>query len=96
MVDKKMLKEYAEKLMFDMSEQEYQILEEEFKVIIKQMDKIAKIENIKSVEPMTFPFELETLSLREDVIGDYLTVEEVLANTNHQVNNQIKVPKVVE
>ena len=45
---------------------------------------------------MTFPFKLEEASLREDEVGDYLTVSEVLENAHHQVNDQVKVPRVVE
>ena len=36
------------------------------------------------------------LSVQEDEIGDYLTVDEVLSNVKHQVRDQVKVPKVVE
>lgn len=97
MIDKDKLKSYAHKLMFDMDEEEYQTLQEEFSIILKQMDIIGEIPNIKEVEPMTFPFRIdEERSLREDEIDDYLTVGEVLENTKHQVNDQVKVPKVVE
>ena len=90
------IKEYAKKLMFDMNEEEYETLQKEFDVILRQMDIIDKIPNLHEVEPMTFPFLLKDRSLRDDEVGDYLTVGEVLANTKHQVNDQVKVPKVVE
>lgn len=99
MIDKKdlKLKEYAHKLMFDMEEKEYETLYEEFDVILRQMDLIEKIPNIKDVNPMTFPFRIDNeRSLREDEIGDYLTTGEVLQNAKHQVNDQVKVPKVVD
>ena len=96
MIEKEKLKEYAHKLMFDMDEEEYQTLQEEFDVILEQMELIEKIPNIKEVEPMTFPFPLEEAALREDEIGEYLTVDEVLSNVKHQVRDQVKVPKVVE
>lgn len=96
MIEKEKLKEYAELLMFDMKEEEYETLQEEFKVILKQMDLIAEIPNIKDVEPMTFPFVNPNVSLREDEVGDYLTTGEVLANVKHQVDDQVKIPKVVE
>ena len=63
---------------------------------IYEMDLIGKIPNISDVEPMTFPFVNEETTLREDEVGDYLTVAEVLENTKYQVNDQVKVPKVVE
>lgn len=97
MIEKEKLKKYAKLLMFDMKDEEYTTLQEEFEVILKQMDVISKIPNIEEVEPMTFPFRLdEVRKLREDAIGDYLTVGEVLGNTKHQVDDQVKVPKVVE
>ena len=96
MIEKKKLKEYANKLMFDMDEVEYATLQQEFEVILKQMDLIGKIPNIKDVSPMTFPFPNPDVKLREDEVGDYLVVSEVLENAKHQVNDQVKVPKVVE
>ncbi|MBQ6546547.1 MAG: Asp-tRNA(Asn)/Glu-tRNA(Gln) amidotransferase subunit GatC [Bacilli bacterium] len=96
MIAKEKLKEYANKLMFDMNEEEYKTLQEEFEIILKHMDLIGNVPNISDVSPMTFPFSNEDVSLREDEVGDYLTVSEVLENTKHQLNDQVKVPKVVE
>ena len=96
MIAKEKLKDYANKLMFDMDDSEYTTLQEEFDIILKQMDLIGNIPNISKIEPMTFPFKLEEASLREDEVGDYLTVSEVLENAHHQVNDQVKVPRVVE
>lgn len=96
MIEKEKLKDYANKLMFDMNDSEYSILQEEFETILKQMDLIGKIPNIEQVSPMTFPFKNTDVSLREDEVGDYLTVSEVLENAKHQLNDQVKVPKVVD
>lgn len=96
MIEKDKLKEYARLLMFDMQEEEYETLQEEFDIILKQMDLIEKIPNIKDVKPMFFPFINSDAELREDVVGDYLTTGEVLANVKHQVDDQVKIPKVVE
>ncbi len=96
MIEKEKLKDYAHKLMFDMDDSEYETLQEEFNVILKQMDLIGNIPNINDVSPMTFPFVNDDVSLREDEVGDYLTTSEVLANAKHQINDQVKVPKVVD
>ncbi len=95
-MDKDTLKMLANKLMFTMDEREYDTLLDEFDTILKQMDLIGNIPNIESVSPMTFPFKNMDVSLREDEVGDYLTVSEVLENAKHQVNDQVKVPKVVD
>ena len=96
MIEKDKLKDYAHKLMFDMNDEEYKTLQEEFETILKQMDLIGKIPDISKVEPMTFPFKNTDAELREDEIGDYLTVGEVLENAKYQTRDQVKVPKVVD
>lgn len=96
MIEKEKLKDYAHKLMFDMNDEEYKTLQEEFETILKQMDLIGKIPDISKVEPITFPFKNTDAELREDEIGDYLTVGEVLENAKYQTRDQVKVPKVVD
>ena len=54
MITKEALKKYANLLMFDMSDIEYQTLEEEFNIILKQMALIGKIAGIENVLPMHF------------------------------------------
>ena len=96
MVTKDKLKSYANKLMFDMNEEEYQTLLSEFDVMLKQMDLIGNIENIDSVEPMTFPFELENVEYRNDNDSRNIEIEELMNNTTHNKGREVKVPKVVE
>ena len=59
MVSKSELEILAKKLMFEMKDSEYETLEKEFDIILKQMDLIGNIEDIDKVSPMTFPFELD-------------------------------------
>lgn len=96
MIEKEKLKEYANKLMFDMEDSEYETLQKEFEVILKQMDLISKIDNIEDVEPMTFPFVTYKAKWRKDEVKDTLTKEDVLKNAKDIENCQVKVPKVVE
>ena len=96
MITKEKLQDYAAKLMFTMNDSEYTTLQEEFTIILKQMDLISKIDNISSIEPMTFPFSLESVSLREDIPSDSLSTSDVLKNAKDVANNEVKVPKVVE
>ena len=51
MIEKEKLKKYAKLLMFDMDEEEYSTLQEEFDIILKQMELIANIPDIESVKP---------------------------------------------
>lgn len=98
MIDRKKIESYAEKLMFKMKENELDTLESEFDTILKQMKLIEDLKGIDNVEPMTFPFITYEANLREDKedVEGSLSVDEVLANTKHVVNDQVKVPKVVE
>ena len=64
--DLKLLKECANNLMFDMSDEQYDVLLSEFDVITQQMSLLGEIEGLENVEPMTFPYEIYTDFLRED------------------------------
>ena len=96
MVTKEKLKNYASKLMFDMKDEKYETLLNEFDVILKQMDLIGDIDNISDVEPMTFPFELEDVELRNDNDSRNIEIEDALSNTGSKKGREIRVPKVVE
>lgn len=94
-VSKELLKKCANNLMFDMKDEEYQTLLNEFDLLLEQMALIGQIEGLDNEEPMTFPFECQTSFLREDVEDTPLTVQEVLLNAKDVAAGQIKLPKVV-
>lgn len=94
-INKEILKEAANKLMFDMSDEQYNTLLSEFDIIFNQMSLLDEIDGIDLVTPMTFPFEVKTTSLREDVASEPLTREEALKNATDVVEGQIRLPKVV-
>ena len=95
-MDKDNLKTLASKLMFTMDEKEYDTLLDEFDVILKQMDLIGKIDNIEQVEPLIYPFPLDSVKMREDEVIDELPIEDILKNSGSNLYNQVKLPKVVE
>lgn len=94
-INKEVLKDAANRLLFTMSDEEFETLEKEFAILTKQMGKIAEIDGLDGFEPMTFPFPCETTFLREDEAKDTLTREEALRNAGNKQDNQIKLPKVV-
>jgi len=96
MIAKEKLKDYANKLMFDMNDEEYETLLKEFDVIEKYMDLIGEIDNISEIEPMTFPYELENVELRDDSVSRNIELEEALRNSGSVKGREVKVPKVVE
>lgn len=89
------LKDAANRLLFDMSDEQYETLYEEFKILTVQMEMIGKIEGLENEEPMTFPFDCSTDFLREDEVEEILPREEVLQNAGSISDEQIKLPKVV-
>ena len=82
--------------MFDMEDSEYETLLKEFDVILKQMDKIGEIEEIKGVEPMTFPFLRDDIELRSGEEVENIDRDILLSNCHNKLDNRVKVPKVVE
>ena len=95
-VDKQVLKEASHRLLFDMSDEEYETLLKEFDVITKQMDFISCIEGVDETEPMAFPYEIYTDELREDKAEETLTQEEALKNAHDVYEGMIRLPKVVK
>ncbi len=94
-ITKEVLKDAASRLMFDMSDEQYDTLEKEFEIIIKQMKLIGEIPDVDNVEPMTFPFDVTTDFLREDEVTEPLTKSDALKNAKDVLDGQIKLPKVV-
>ena len=95
-MNKETLVMLANKLMFTMEDSEYDTLLKEFDTMIKQMDLIGKIKGIEKVEPMSYPFPLEDVCLRDDEVVDELEIDEILQNSGSTLYNQVKLPKVVE
>ena len=90
------LKDAAKRLLFDMSESEYETLLKEFDIVTKQMNIIGSNHEIDKYEPTSFPFECTTSYLREDVPAEPLSREEALRNSKRKIGGQIKLPKVVQ
>ena len=98
MITRDVLDNLAKKLMFKMNDEEYKTLENEFDVILKQMEFIDKIDGIEEVTPMTCPFELNLDDdyLREDVYKNEIDFNDMVINVKDYDDNRVKVPKVVE
>lgn len=94
-ITKETLKEAANKLMFDLTDEELDKLVKEFGIIVKQMELIGEIPGVDDVEPMTFPFECAVTYLREDVATKPEDRDEILKNAKDVVDGQIRLPKVV-
>lgn len=92
---KEFFKSLANQIMFDLTDEEVEELQEEFKDLTKQMELLDKIDT-ENVEPMVYPFEEATVYLREDEVSNVISKEDALANAPKVLNDQIIVPKVVK
>ncbi|WP_050635531.1 Asp-tRNA(Asn)/Glu-tRNA(Gln) amidotransferase subunit GatC [Candidatus Stoquefichus sp. SB1] len=90
----KMLKQLGRKTMFDVSDEEMPALVEEYNVFMSHVKALEDIDTT-DVEPLAFPYEIETTFLREDEAVHTISREEALKNAKSVQDNQIKVPKVV-
>ena len=95
-IDKEVLKDTASRLMFSMSEEEYDALLVDFEIITKELELISHVPHIDEVIPSDLPYELSISSLREDIPSSPLSIEEALRNAPNTLNNQVKLPKVVK
>ena len=95
-VDKDLLKTAAHNLMFEMSDEQIEKIIVEFNAILGNMELINSIPHIDEAEPMVFPFDMTSSWLREDIIEEPLTRDQILKNSSDVVNGQIRLPKVVK
>lgn len=93
---KEMVNEYADKLLIGLTEQEQNMVLEEFDIIDRNIDIINKIPNIDKVEPMTYCLDDFIYDLREDEVEESVPIEELLQNCDSYIDREIEVPKVVE
>jgi aspartyl-tRNA(Asn)/glutamyl-tRNA(Gln) amidotransferase subunit C len=94
-IDKALLLDASTRLMFVMTDQQYDVLINEFDILLKQMALIGKIDGVDVLTPMTFPFALNSQGLRMDEVGQTLTQQQATSNAHHVSEGQIKLPKVV-
>ena len=95
MFTKEMINDYADKLLIGLTDEEVNTLLDEFDVIKNNMELIDKIPNLKEVEPLHFPYDMTTDTLREDVAEESLTIDEIIQNCDDTIEGCIEVPKVV-
>lgn len=92
---KEMVDDYADKLLIGLTEEENQMVLEEFDVIDKNLDLVNQIPNISDVEPMTHALDDFNFELREDVVVSSVPIDELLRNSDDTEGDEIVVPRVV-
>jgi aspartyl/glutamyl-tRNA(Asn/Gln) amidotransferase C subunit len=94
-VTKAILQDAAARLMFTLSDEQLEVLLNEFDLLVQQMELIGHLEGVDVLEPMTFPFDVTVDDLRPDEPTQPLTQTEALQNASSKIAGQIKLPKVV-
>lgn len=89
------LRALASDLRFELSDAEIEELKQRFERLERQIAEFEKVDT-ENVEPMIYPFETPTSYLREDVVDEVLSQEEVLANVKDARMGHVHVPKVVK
>ena len=91
---KEMIADYADKLLIGLTEEENKTLLEEFQVIEARMDLINEIDGLSEIEPMHYPFTIESRPRTGEVIEND-NVEDLIKNSDKISDREIEVPKVV-
>lgn len=91
-----MVDDYADKLLIGLSKEENDLVLKEFDIIDENMQKIANMEGIESVEAMTHALDDFTYDLREDIAKDSIAIEDLFKNCDSYEDREISVPKVIE
>ena len=89
-----MIRDYADKLLIGLTDEETKTILSEFEVIESNMNLINEIDNISEVIPQHYPFDMEFeprngLEIQNEDIND------LLKNCDKVSDREIEVPKVV-
>ena len=85
----------ADLLMIGLTEEETNMVFDEFEIIDKNINKINEIENIADIEPMTHALDNFDYVLREDVADESIPKDELLQNSDNKDVDNVVIPKVV-
>lgn len=77
-----------------LSEGEVNSLEKDLKGIINYISQISELDT-KNIKPTYQVFEMENIWREDEILPQEASREQLLALTKEQIDNQIKVPKVL-
>ena len=92
---KEMVEDYADKLLIGLTDEEINMVLEEFASIDQTINTINEIKELDKVEPMTHCLDNFIYELREDIEEESIPVEEILQNCDDKTDREVIVPKVV-
>ena len=86
----------ADLLMIGLTPEENKMVLDEFEIIDNNINKINKIKGIEDAVPMTHCLDDFECELREDIVEESPSIEELLQNCDNHDGREVEVPKVVE
>ncbi|MBR3209722.1 MAG: hypothetical protein IKF82_05590 [Bacilli bacterium] len=93
---KEMVDDYADKLLIGLTDEENQMVLDEFEIIDRNIDIINTIPDIEKVEPMTHALDNFEYELRDDVPEDSVPIDDLLANCDDSTSDgEVVVPRMV-
>lgn len=92
---KEMVNDYAEKLLIGLTDEENNMVLEEFMIIDETINKINDINSIEEIEPMTHCLDRYITELREDIEEETLDINDILSNCDSHTDREVILPKVV-
>lgn len=92
---KEMINDYADKLLIGLTEEETNMVQEEFSIIDENINKINNIEGLEKVEPMTHCLDRYITELRDDIEEESISIDNILNNCDIHNEREVILPKVV-
>lgn len=94
-MNKEKIKELALDIMFDVTDEEAQDIENEFVTLDKMLEFFDSI-NTDDVEEMIYPFDDATAFIREDKESNTISQDDAMKNVAKSKQGHVVVPKVVK
>lgn len=92
---KEEIKVLANKLMFNVTDQEALDIANDFDMLEKMLSFFDEIDT-DGVEEMIYPFDNETSYFREDEVTNVLSQKDALANAPKAISGHVVVPRVLK
>ena len=92
---KEMVDDYANKLYIGLTDEENEMVLDEFEIIDKTCDVVNNISGIEKVEPMTHALDDLEVELREDIATKSVDIKDLLSNCDVVDEREVEIPKVV-
>ena len=90
-----MVNDYANKLLIGLTEEETNMVLEEFSIIDENINKINDIEGLENIDPMTHCLDRYITELRSDESEESINIDNILSNCDKYNEREVQLLKVV-